>query len=592
NGRSSFVIDYNSVTNRTTLVATEPNYALAWNPDPKWIEGYYAEPKAPADGNLSWSPGDFASSHNVYLGTDYGDVNNATDPCTYPGCGNVSVCSYNPGGLEFGQTYYWRIDEVNDTNGTIWKGKIWSFTVFNGKLLDDFESYADTEDLLTNWSGYPANPTLEKVEAIDYQSMQFDYNNPGDSNYSVAALDLGSPQDWTTADTKVLSIDFFGTETNGAEQMYLAIADDNNNISMVAYSGDANDLKKDRWQNFDVAVADFADGTIDLSSIKRVGVWLTGMGAAGTIYIDNVEVVPSGCFPGHQPAGDINGDCTVDITDANTMVSDWLDTDFTITAQSPDANFLVAWYKFDSGSGSTAVDSSSNGNNGSIIGAEWVNGKSGDPNDYALKFRGLEFNADYVECGTFSPTSLGTPNEMTVTYWVKWSGWNDRYQSFVAKRFEWNQSDWVWHVGMGPAADTVFFWTGDGTDVILGTPPEDYDWVHVAITLDGSILRMYYDGHLVATGPYALGSGAADTPVRLGSTNDFDGLNGVMDDVRFYSYALSQEEVISTMGLTELYFPIASPANITDPEQPNSRAVNLADFAVMAADWLEESVWP
>ena len=44
---------------------------------------------------------------------------------------------------ELGQTYYWRIDEVNDPN--IWPGNIWSFTTRNYLVVDDFESYTNSD---------------------------------------------------------------------------------------------------------------------------------------------------------------------------------------------------------------------------------------------------------------------------------------------------------------------------------------------------------------------------------------------------------------------------------------------------------------
>ncbi|MFA5423482.1 MAG: hypothetical protein WC374_06445 [Phycisphaerae bacterium] len=77
---------------------------------------------------LSWSPGQGAISHNVYLGTDFNDVKdaNTADADTY--MGNYDVNSFDPCGLEFYTTYYWRIDEVIDSN-TTWKGNIWSFTI-------------------------------------------------------------------------------------------------------------------------------------------------------------------------------------------------------------------------------------------------------------------------------------------------------------------------------------------------------------------------------------------------------------------------------------------------------------------------------
>ena len=41
-----------------------------------------------------------------------------------------TVTSYDPGRLELGKTYYWRVDEVNAApDNTVYKGNVWSFTV-------------------------------------------------------------------------------------------------------------------------------------------------------------------------------------------------------------------------------------------------------------------------------------------------------------------------------------------------------------------------------------------------------------------------------------------------------------------------------
>jgi hypothetical protein len=79
---------------------------------------------------LSWESGEGAVSHDLYLGTNFDDVNHATKSQPM-GCykGNLSIDSYAASGLVRGQTYYWRVDEVDYS--TIHKGHIWSFTTSN-----------------------------------------------------------------------------------------------------------------------------------------------------------------------------------------------------------------------------------------------------------------------------------------------------------------------------------------------------------------------------------------------------------------------------------------------------------------------------
>jgi len=84
---------------------------------------------------LSWTPGGHAVSHDVYLGDNLGDVNNGTGD-TFQGnqTSTYFVAGFPgfvyPDGLVPGTTYYWRIDEVNETDpNSPWRGDVWSFTV-------------------------------------------------------------------------------------------------------------------------------------------------------------------------------------------------------------------------------------------------------------------------------------------------------------------------------------------------------------------------------------------------------------------------------------------------------------------------------
>jgi hypothetical protein len=90
----------------------------------------------PREVALSWTPGNFANQHDIYFGTNFDDVNNATNLDSM-GPDKIyrarqDVDSYAVGErLDFGQTYYWRIDEVNapPTSHVVFKGDVWSFTV-------------------------------------------------------------------------------------------------------------------------------------------------------------------------------------------------------------------------------------------------------------------------------------------------------------------------------------------------------------------------------------------------------------------------------------------------------------------------------
>jgi hypothetical protein len=176
---------------------------------------------------LTWSAGDEASSHEVYFGTDEEAVKNAdTSDTTGIYRGRQNGTSFTPAeGVEWGGgPYYWRIDE-NNADGTVTRGRVWSFTVADFLLVDDFESYTDNEGeeiwqtwidgfgAATNGSqvGYLLPPYAEQdIVHGGGQSMPLIYNNTAGVRNSEAALTLTDPRDWTKHGVGALSLWFRG----------------------------------------------------------------------------------------------------------------------------------------------------------------------------------------------------------------------------------------------------------------------------------------------------------------------------------------------------------------------------------------------
>ncbi|MHC4519986.1 MAG: LamG domain-containing protein, partial [Planctomycetota bacterium] len=105
------------------------------------------------DGDLSWTPGVSAATHDVYFGASFDDVNDASrdNPLDTLLVQGQAASTYDPGRLEFGRTYYWRIDEVNAApDNTIFKGTVWSFTA---------EPFAYTVENIMATSNVASDPT-------------------------------------------------------------------------------------------------------------------------------------------------------------------------------------------------------------------------------------------------------------------------------------------------------------------------------------------------------------------------------------------------------------------------------------------------
>jgi len=194
---------------------------------------------------LSWSPGEAASQHDVYFGTDRDAVANA-DVSDTSGVYRVrqDTTGFTPAeGVEWGGgPYYWRIDEVN-TDQTVSKGKLWSFTVSDYLTVDDFESYndLDPEDPASNrifnvWLDGYDNPTINgsivgyanppfaerTIVHSGNQSMPFEYNNSvgkSEATFTIPA----NRRDWTSNGVGRLVIWYIGDTANDPETMYVVL---------------------------------------------------------------------------------------------------------------------------------------------------------------------------------------------------------------------------------------------------------------------------------------------------------------------------------------------------------------------------------
>jgi len=230
-------MDYD-VTNpgMTTVWATVSDPVQARDPNPQdGATVQLVDAKA-----VLWTLGSTAVRHDVYFGIDQDAVTNAgTSDTTNIYRGRKNESGYIlPEILEWGQTYYWRIDEV-EADDTINAGPVWSFTVADYLLVDGFEDY-DTGDnqIWYSWKdgvgyGAPDDPnsyyagngtgaavgdetTASYTEEIIVRgtghSMPYSYSNnkEGYAMYSEAVKTLAYPRDWTEQDVAELSLWFIG----------------------------------------------------------------------------------------------------------------------------------------------------------------------------------------------------------------------------------------------------------------------------------------------------------------------------------------------------------------------------------------------
>ncbi len=121
-GEGTVSVTFDGATNTTMIVGVGgPSTS---EPDPA-----DEQTDVPRDVVLGWKPGTGAVTQDVYFGTSFEDVNNATTTVdagsVYQGRLDTNIYAVTER-LEFGQIYYWRVDAVDALN-TVNKGNVWSF---------------------------------------------------------------------------------------------------------------------------------------------------------------------------------------------------------------------------------------------------------------------------------------------------------------------------------------------------------------------------------------------------------------------------------------------------------------------------------
>ena len=172
---------------------------------------------------------------------------------------------------------------------------------------------------------------------------------------------------------------------------------------------------------------------------------------------------------------------------------------------------LVGWWKLDDASGTTAIDSSGNNNNGTLInGPVWAAGYL----DGALQFDGTN---DYVDCGNGS--SLHITGSVTITAWVKLAALGGD------QKVGGNQDGTTGGYKMGIYSDNTLEFeirTSGGSAILNrgvagGTVLTQGVWYHVAgVYSQGNYIRTYVNGKPERNYPTAEILGASSGTFKLG----------------------------------------------------------------------------
>ncbi|MCF7975136.1 MAG: discoidin domain-containing protein [Phycisphaerae bacterium] len=491
----------------------------------------YARSPGPASGEVdvnpdtiaTWRSGREAAQHTVYVSQDANAVADSSATSKSSMANSIDLGTLD---LQLGETYYWRVDEVNEAEmPSVWAGSMWNLSTPSTLMVDDFEIYSNfspNRPFQTWLDGYgysadeffpveyPGNGTGSGVghdiwgassPHFEGQIMEVTLARSGSQSLpfyytagTTSQIDRkwSTPQDWSGHGIQTLAIFFYGT-TGNTGQLYVKI-----NNTRINYPGDASNLTRLRWNPWYIDLS-----AQSVSSVTTLSIGVDGASASGMLLLDDIRLSKS--------APDM------------------------VTPIAPSTEGLVAHWKLDDGAGTTAADSAGSAP-GTIQGAvQWTSGHLGG----ALQLDGL---TTYVDCGTGAAFDI--TDVVSLSVWVKpMDAGNGENNPYIAK------GDHTYAIKHAANNNFQFFVQNAGTWYSANVPVTDGfndNWYHLAGTFDGRQAKIYVNGILSGITDYEGPIASMTHAVNLGrNSENTDRLyEGVIDDARIYHRVLSEAEIL------------------------------------------------
>jgi len=501
----------------------------------------------PPNAVVSWRGGREADQHTVYVDMDPNAVADGLASSVSSSTNSQGLASLD---LGLGQTYYWRVDEVNDTEvPSVWAGPVWSLSTSTSLVVDDFESYSNISpnrpfqhwldgfgyspdeffpvEYLGNGTGSGIGHDIWSVSSPYFdgsimetdstiagssQSMPFYYTNTGGTASQTERV-FAVSQDWTVGGVKTLSIAFRGQAGNTGT-LYAKIND-----AKITYDRDPGNIAHPAWQAWNI---DLTTVNTALQNVTKLVIGVEGNGAAGMLLIDDIRL--------HPEAGEL------------------------LTPVDPGNNGLAALYTFEG----NFDDSSGNGRHGTVVGTLGVQVVQDPIRGQVLSLPG---GADqFVEVG-----AVGISGAMprTIACWAKAAStdipeWSLIF-GFTGQEDASGDTGSHFNIGSlgGPGGIGAHVW---GWEETMVSDQDGLNWHHYAMTYDGTTIAYFVDGVPMDSDPGK--SNEIDlTPsadrVHIGSrVTQTSSFPGNVDDAVIYDRVLSVEEILY---LADMKAPIDKP---------------------------------
>ncbi|GEM_PF-573619 len=499
---------------------------------------------------LQWQPGLGAVTHHVYLGDN---------PAKLERLGMVEgTAEAKLSRLARDTTYYWRIDELQDS-GEVAAGKVWSFST--GGLVGwwklDETAGEIAEDSTGRHNGaFQGQPVWRSDEGKTGGALEFDGM---DDAISIPAMNLNSNAVTVSAWVK----------RRGDQLPWAGIVHSREGSTVAGINlGENNELRY-HWNDKNWEW----DPNMVVPDDKWVFVALVVQPDQAMMYLHDGEMKAQTLPTLHEPE-EFDGvtcigwdkygpqvrhfkglidevrifDCALDKAGVEALCAGKplpaavADVKLERPSRGATEPGLVAWWKLDESEGMEVPDASGHNHTGALRGdARW------QPS--AGKLAGaieLDGDGDFIHIGSDSVFDFA--DEMTVAAWIKVNQFDKPWQSIVTK------GDSAWRIARDGGENGVQFATGlymENMQVVRSAASvDDGNWHHVAGVYDGQKMCLYVDGHLDSSTDVSGEIPTNQYPVLVGENAERPGRgwNGLIDDVQLYNHALTVERIAALYG--------------------------------------------
>jgi hypothetical protein len=210
--------------------------------------------------------------------------------------------SYDPGTLEFNTTYTWRVDQVGAGGDVV--GHTWQFTTADYLPVDNFESYADSQEIAATWL-HNIGPDYDYIfletgtVRQGAKAMRFEFQNQYEPFVTEATRTFDEPQDWTILDLGSLALDFRGRDDNKEHLMFVRVEDAAGNQATAEHPF-VYAVQSQPWRSWTmIDLAEFAAAGVDLTAVAKLTIGAGNGTNSGqetedvdTLYLDNIRLYP------------------------------------------------------------------------------------------------------------------------------------------------------------------------------------------------------------------------------------------------------------------------------------------------------------